>query len=288
MSTKIYSSSYQRIPLVQDSPFTYLFRTRFNEYSPDAPAYIDAASGFTITRAQTRDMSMSFAYGLRHTLAKMGGVPLTRGDVVMLLSPNSIAWPVVLFGGWAAGLRMTLANSSYTPREAAYQWQDSKAKVIVVHPNLLPSVLEMFKLLDIDLTEAQRRIIVADWGAIPLSVQGYICMSDLLGKGTLQQEESFSGELAQDTALLCYSSGTTGKPKGVEVSVRYTSHLLYILIRATCLRPPTKTLRRSLVSPPESGRKAEPPPRGRSEFCHIITFMVLLPARNCVRALLTS
>ena len=41
-------------------------------------------------------------------------------------------------------------------------------------------------------------------------------MHDLLGKGKLVQEEKFPGEQANETILLCYSSGTTGKPKGVE------------------------------------------------------------------------
>ena len=164
---KVYTSPFPPVPLVHESVFTNLFCTRFNDYSPDAAAFVDAASGLTITRSQTRNLALSFAYGLRHAFGKLGGVHLARGDVIMVLSPNSIAWPVMLFGGWAAGLRMTLANSSYTPREVAHQWSDSGAKAIIVHPALISVVLETFKVLDLDLTEAQRRIIVADWGISP-------------------------------------------------------------------------------------------------------------------------
>lgn len=42
-------------------------------------------------------------------------------------------------------------------------------------------------------------------------------LSDFIGKGKLEDEEKFDGEKAHETAYLCYSSGTTGKPKGVEV-----------------------------------------------------------------------
>jgi acyl-coenzyme A synthetase/AMP-(fatty) acid ligase len=42
---------------------------------------------------------------------------------------------------------------------------------------------------------------------------GFLAMEDLLGKGKLDQEEKFEGPLANETLFLCYSSGTTGKPK---------------------------------------------------------------------------
>jgi 4-coumarate--CoA ligase len=216
---RIYRSTLPTIPVLNESIFTNIFVTNFNKHSPDSPAYIDAATGFTLSRSQTRDLSLSFAYGLQSGFVEMGGVELSRGDVVLILSPNSVAWPVVVFGAWAAGLRTTLANSSYTPREIAYQWQDSRAKAVIVHPALLPVTLNTFRMLDMDLTDARRRIIVADWAISPppIGVEGFICMKDLLIKGSLAEEEKFSGAQAHETVLLCYSSGTTGQPKGVEV-----------------------------------------------------------------------
>ena len=46
----------------------------------------------------------------------------------------------MLDGGIAGGLRMTLANSSYTARELEHQWTDSGAKVVFTHPALVPVV----------------------------------------------------------------------------------------------------------------------------------------------------
>ncbi|KAI0821334.1 acetyl-CoA synthetase-like protein [Irpex lacteus] len=148
----------------------------------------------------------------------------------MIFSPNSIAWPVMFYGGIAAGLRMTLANSAYTPRELRHQWVDSGAKVVFVHPTLVDVALEMFKTLDVDLTEASRRIIIADWPSPPSpSTNSYIRVADLLGKGQLPEEEKFDGDLANETVLLCYSSGTTGNPKGV-----MTTHRNLIALMAMC------------------------------------------------------
>ena len=201
----IYTSPYPPVPVPNESIYTYLAQTRYSEHAPDAPAFIDAASGKTISRGEWRELTLSLAWGMRHALPKLGGVAVTRGDVAMIFSPNSIAWPVVLFAGIAAGLRMTLANSSYTARELEHQWTDSGAKIVFVHPALLPVVLEMFKHLNIDLASARRRIVVVDWPVRDPSLGDFLRLDNLLGKGALKEEEKFPGELANETVLLCYS-----------------------------------------------------------------------------------
>jgi len=73
-------------------------------------------------------------------------------------------------------------------------------------------------MMNFDETEEKRRIIT--FGDLPLSpgVQGYMNLKDIFGGRELQRPESFDGDQSQETALICYSSGTTSKPKGVEVS----------------------------------------------------------------------
>ncbi|KAI0090784.1 hypothetical protein BDY19DRAFT_887434 [Irpex rosettiformis] len=224
----IYTSPYPSVEIRNESVFTHQFRTRFNDFPSDKAAFIDAATGFTITRGQLKDYGLSLGWGLRQELPRLGGVQLSRGDVMMIFSPNSITWPVMYYGGIAAGLRMTLANSAYTPKELHHQWVDSGAKAVFVHPSLVDTALEMFKTLNLDLTEARRRIVVADWPSPPTD-STYIRISDILGKGQLQEEEKFDGDLANETALLCYSSGTTGNPKGV-----MTTHRNIIALLAMC------------------------------------------------------
>lgn len=76
--------------------------------------------------------------------------------------------------------------------------------------------------MDVDDAEAKKRIIQATPAG--MSIPGWRCVDDLLGKGQLDREEPFDGAAAHETAFLCYSSGTTSKSKGVEVSAR--DHLL--------------------------------------------------------------
>lgn len=124
---------------------------------------------------------------------------------------NSIYYLLV-----AAGLRCTLANTSYTSRELAFQYTDSSAKLIFTSEQGLPTVRQTFHELGFSKEEGDRRIVVLpqslQWAGGPdaprrSEANGLLELGDLLGKGTLQMEERFDGKDAYETVYLCYSSG---------------------------------------------------------------------------------
>jgi acyl-coenzyme A synthetase/AMP-(fatty) acid ligase len=124
--------------------------------------------------------------------------------------------------GVAAGLRCTLANSAYTSHELAYQYQDSRAKLVLTAEEGLSTVRAMFAELGLSKVEAEKRIVVLGsdlrWAGGPAATLspdavGLLSLDDLLVRGTMDKEETFEGAAANETVYLCYSSGTTGKPK---------------------------------------------------------------------------
>ncbi len=111
---------------------------------------------------------------------------------------------------------MTFAGSALTPRELSWQWSDSKARVVFVSPELVQVVKDMFKLLNVSDEEARRRIWIMDqlWdeNLLPPKGGGYGTenwLGYLFQKGRLDGAEKFDGEDANETAYVCYSSGTT-------------------------------------------------------------------------------
>ena len=215
----VYRSPIPEITIPDESLFTFVFEGKVDREIPGTtPAFIDAPTGRSITRAELKTACLSLGWGLRNVFAnKLGGVEITRGDTVAIFSPNSFAWPLALFGSIAAGFKTTLANSSYTPAELGYQWKDSGARVVFTHPTFLPAVVTMLEESGVCKEEVRKRIIVMGVGDKDATAKGYIHMDDLLGKGCLSAAERFDGPLSNETVYLCYSSGTTGKPKGVEV-----------------------------------------------------------------------
>lgn len=148
----------------------------------------------------------------------------------------------------AAGLRCTLANNAYNAHELAFQYTDSRAKLIFASEDGVAVVRQTLENLGVSKVEADKRIIVMteslQWAggpSVPIKPElvGMLTVAGLLKLGTLKHEERFDGDLANETVYLCYSSGTwvsiptaiifannlktiysvgtTGKPKGVEV-----------------------------------------------------------------------
>lgn len=97
MAPKIYKSPLVPPPLANHSVFTHLFSLKGNTvggYPSSAPAFIDAATGTTLTRGQLRQFALSLAYGIK----KHPNTAVKRGETILIYSPNSLTWPIVLFG----------------------------------------------------------------------------------------------------------------------------------------------------------------------------------------------
>jgi 4-coumarate--CoA ligase len=207
MAQKIYESNFPPVSLARSSIWTFLFANDRLPTKSDYPAFIDPDANITLTRGDLRRRTLKLAWGARNRLSQLGGPKLKRGSTIMIFSPNSIAWPILLFGNIAAGFKCTLANSGYTPSELSHQWKDSRAEVAYVHPELLPVVLEMFVLMRVSPAQARKRIILASFAYQKPLPSGFVTMDQLMAGESLEQEERFDGPLADETALLCYSSG---------------------------------------------------------------------------------
>ncbi|CAE6502398.1 unnamed protein product [Rhizoctonia solani] len=209
---RIYKSQYPDYVIPRRSVVSNLFPSE-SPYADTLPAFIEAATGLTLTRGDIKDLTFRVASGVRNVLKTK------RGDTVMIFSPNSIAWPFTLFGCAAAGLRITLANSSYTPPELAHQLKDSGAGYVFVHPALLETLFKAFEILKVPAKEAQRRIVIMTYGSPQAKgTENYTQLDSLLRAGKFDAEENFDGDLSDETVYLCYSSGTTGLSKGVETT----------------------------------------------------------------------
>ncbi|CDZ87848.1 AMP-binding protein [Rhodococcus ruber] len=125
------------------------------------------------------------------------------GDVVGLLSPNVPAFAAVFHGILRAGATATTVNALYTAEDIAKQLEDSKATFFFTVSPLLPHAKEAAAAVGIP----DDRLVVLD------GAEGHPSLRDLLAENAPAPEVSF--DPATHLAVLPYSSGTTGRPKGV-------------------------------------------------------------------------
>jgi len=166
----------------------------------DKPAFVDGGSGASITFAELKDMVNTLAAAL----AERG---IGRGDVVAIFSPNTPYYPVVFHGVLRANAIVTSANSLYSPGELAHQLRDSGAKMIFT----ISLFLDRARAAATDVGLAEEAIVVLD------EADGCTSLRDLLGASA---EPPAPTREANDTAVLPYSSGTTGLAKGVILTHR--------------------------------------------------------------------
>ncbi|KAE8714753.1 4-coumarate--CoA ligase-like 4 [Hibiscus syriacus] len=93
-------------------------------------AFIDSATNQHLTYAQLHRSVRSLAGGLYH-------LGVCKGDVVFLLSPNSLLYPTMCLAIFSIGAILSPANPINTPSEIAKQVLDSGAKLVISTPEEL-------------------------------------------------------------------------------------------------------------------------------------------------------
>lgn len=136
---------------------------------------------------------------------------IKKKDVVLIYSPNSIQFPICLFGIVGIGAIATTVNPIYTVSELSKQVHDCKPKVIITVQELLPKVKD-FNLPVILLGTDKKPL--EPIGKIP-SIKLFTELVN--NEGSVDLDNRIK---QNDTAVLLYSSGTTGTSKGVILSHR--------------------------------------------------------------------
>ncbi|KAF9929579.1 putative fatty-acid--CoA ligase FadD10 [Modicella reniformis] len=139
-----------------------------------------------------------------------------RGDVAALFSFNQVDYSITMFGPIVLGGVTTTVNSAYTADELAHQLQDSGASLIVTHPELLAIAVEGAKQAGVP---ANRIFLYGDKEVDGFKPYTSTFPPENTPENRLAQVVNLNGQPAvETTALICYSSGTTGKSKGVELT----------------------------------------------------------------------
>lgn len=205
---------YEKIPVSE-------YLTRAYKEVPSKPAV--HFMGKEITYKELYESALKFANYLR-------SLGVEKGDRVAIMLPNCPQSVIAYFGTMYVGGIVVQTNPLYTERELQYQMADSGAKVILAMDILYPRVMKIIKE-----TAIENVIVTAikDYLPFPKNLvypfmqkkqYGFSVKVEHSGQNHLfteimKQASATPIELPfdfeEDLALLQYTGGTTGFPKGV-------------------------------------------------------------------------
>ena len=213
---KIYDEINLVVPKKDDRPFAEQIAFHANE-RPEALALLFMDKAFTYPEY---DKAVS---KLANALKALG---LNKGDVIGLLMPNIPQYAIALGALSRLGAIGTGLSPLMSPPELAYQISDSGAKIVLALSDLAPKLSGMS-----DIPECLKSVIIT--GAADCLAPSALELPTINGVDVVAYNDMISSQSDQceqepshwnDTFMIQYTGGTTGRPKGAQLSIRNIMH----------------------------------------------------------------
>ncbi|ORX94131.1 acetyl-CoA synthetase-like protein [Basidiobolus meristosporus CBS 931.73] len=198
----IFSSRYPSLTIPDVDFYTFVMSGTYDE---SRPILLDHLTKDSKCLREVKEESKRIARGLREKLN------FGKGKVLAIAANNRVDYISVLLGTVASGGACMTVNSQYNAEEMAHQLSNSRAEVMVTTEDLAETVKEAAKIAGSSI----EYIYVLDNKDSPKYLWTALASDNAEMDWSLDPEE-----FMDSPAILIYSSGTTGKPKGVELTHR--------------------------------------------------------------------
>ncbi|XP_037438075.1 4-coumarate--CoA ligase-like 3 [Triticum dicoccoides] len=214
----LYASTHPPVPLPSDpglSLVPHIFsRLPLGPPPHSPPCLLDAATAASLSRADLRRLVSSLAHGLRRAHN------IRAGAVVLLVLPNSVAFPVAFLAVLAVGGVATTMNPSSSRAEIADRLRDTAPSLVLTSPENAEKLPR---------SAAPVVLVPETFHRTPSAGHEFAPFRALLDSDA---DDFPSAEVGQeDAAAVLYSSGTSGRSKGVVLTHRNLIAMVELFVR---------------------------------------------------------
>jgi acyl-CoA synthetase (AMP-forming)/AMP-acid ligase II len=172
----------------------------FSRATPHAVAVVDGERSLTYAELETRSRQLANA---------LTAAGLQQGDRVAVVLGNRLEYPEIACAIGRAGMQMVPVNPRLTPPEVEYILQHSNTRALVLDNSLAPICAEALQ------TVPHATVLSIDGTELGIDYENTLAAASLDPCDvTVSEDEPF---------CIAYTSGTTGRPKGVMISHRSRS-----------------------------------------------------------------